>query len=59
MAEQRYQAVMAVIGDGLSISQTAEKVGMSRQTAFDIYQKIRRRHPQRSEVCGEPVHSRP
>ena len=30
MAEQRYQAVMAVIGDGLS--QAAEKVGVSRQT---------------------------
>ena len=32
MAEQRYAAVMAVIGDGLSISQVAEKVGVSRQT---------------------------
>ncbi len=32
MAEQRYQAVMAVIGDGLAISQVAEKVGVSRQT---------------------------
>ena len=32
MAEQRYQAVMAVMGDGLSISQVAEKVGVSRQT---------------------------
>ena len=32
MAEQRYQAVMAVIGDGLSISQVASKVGVSRQT---------------------------
>lgn len=32
MAEQRYQAVMAVVGDGLSISQVAEKVGVSRQT---------------------------
>lgn len=32
MAEQRYQAVMSVIGDGLSISQVAEKVGVSRQT---------------------------
>jgi transposase len=29
VAEQRYQAV---IGDGLSISQVAEKVGVSRQT---------------------------
>ncbi len=32
MAEQRYQAVMAVIGDGLAICQVAEKVGVSRQT---------------------------
>jgi transposase len=31
VAEQRYQAVMAVIGDGLSVSQVAEKVGVSRQ----------------------------
>jgi hypothetical protein len=30
VAEQRYQAVMAVIGDGLSICQVAEKVGVSR-----------------------------
>jgi transposase InsO family protein len=32
VAEQRYQAVMAVISDGLSISQVADKVGVSRQT---------------------------
>ena len=32
MAEQRYQAAMAVIADGLSVSQVAEKVGVSRQT---------------------------
>jgi transposase len=32
VAEQRYHAVMAVISDGLSISQVAEKVGVSRQT---------------------------
>jgi transposase len=32
VAEQRYQAVLAVIGDGLSISQVAQKVGVSRQT---------------------------
>ncbi len=32
MAEQRYQAVLAVISDGLSISQVAEKFGVSRQT---------------------------
>lgn len=32
VAEQRYLAVLAVISDGLSISQVAEKVGVSRQT---------------------------
>src|ERR1700722_4764579 len=32
VAEQRYLAVLAVISDGLSISQVASKVGVSRQT---------------------------
>lgn len=32
VAEQRYQAVMSVVADGLSISQAAEKTGVSRQT---------------------------
>jgi transposase len=32
VAEQRYQAVLAVISDGLSISQVTKKVGVSRQT---------------------------
>ena len=32
VAEQRYQAVLAVIADGLSVRQVAEKVGVSRQT---------------------------
>ena len=32
MAEQRYQAVLAVISDGLSVSQVASKVGVSRKT---------------------------
>ncbi|MDT5151347.1 MAG: hypothetical protein QOI01_3080, partial [Mycobacterium sp.] len=31
-AEQRYQAVLAVISDGLSVSQVAQKCGVSRQT---------------------------
>jgi hypothetical protein len=31
VAEQRYLAVMAVIGDGLSISQVAEEVGVASQ----------------------------
>ncbi len=32
VAEQRYQAVLSVISDGLAIWQVAEKVGVSRQT---------------------------
>ncbi|WP_033729322.1 IS481 family transposase [Mycobacterium avium] len=32
VAEQRYQAVMAVISEGLSVSQAAEKFGVARQT---------------------------
>jgi transposase InsO family protein len=32
VAEQRYQAVLAVISDGLSVSQVAQKMGVSRQT---------------------------
>ncbi len=32
VAEQRYQAVLAVISDGLSISQVASKVGVARQS---------------------------
>jgi transposase len=32
VAEQRYQAVLAVIEDGLSVTEAAAKVGVSRQT---------------------------
>jgi transposase InsO family protein len=32
VAEQRYQAVLAVLGDGLSVKVAAEKAGVSRQT---------------------------
>ena len=32
VAEQRYQAVLAVIEGGLSVSEAAPKVGVSRQT---------------------------
>src|SRR6476660_3678581 len=32
VVEQRYQAVLSVIGDGLSVKVAAEKVGVSRQT---------------------------
>src|ERR1700751_4978267 len=32
VAEQRYQAVLAGISGGLSVSQVAQKIGVSRQT---------------------------
>ena len=32
VVEQRYQAVLAVIEDGLSVTEAAAKVGVSRQT---------------------------
>ncbi|MDQ1750368.1 MAG: hypothetical protein QOE71_1424, partial [Pseudonocardiales bacterium] len=32
MAEQRYQAVLAVIADGVGVQQAAEKAGVARQT---------------------------
>ena len=32
MAEQRYQAVLAVIKDGRTVTETAAAVGVSRQT---------------------------
>ena len=32
VVEQRYQAVLAVIADGLSVKVAAEKIGVSRQT---------------------------
>jgi transposase-like protein len=32
VVEQRYQAVLAVIEDGLSVTEVAAKVGVSRQT---------------------------
>jgi len=32
VAEQRYQAVLAVIEDGLSVTEAAAKAGVSRQT---------------------------
>lgn len=42
VAEQRYQAVMAVIGDGLSVSQVAEKVEVSRQKLHTWLETFRR-----------------
>jgi hypothetical protein len=35
VAEQRYQTVLAVISDGLSVSQVAEKVGVPLTTHSD------------------------
>ena len=32
VAEQRYQAVLAVLQDGLAVTAVAEKMGVSRQT---------------------------
>ena len=32
VAEQRYQAVLAVISDGRTVTETAAAVGVSRQT---------------------------
>ena len=43
MAEQRYQAVMTAIGDGLAITQAAEKVGVSRQTMHAGWRGMRPR----------------
>lgn len=43
VAELRYQAVLAVISDGLSISQVAQKVGVSRQTLHSGWPAMRRR----------------
>jgi transposase len=39
VAEQRYQAVLAVIEDGLSITEVADKVGVSRQTVHAWLQR--------------------
>ena len=41
MAEQRYQAVLAVIADGLSVTQAAEKTGVSRQTLHRGWRAMR------------------
>jgi transposase InsO family protein len=35
VAEQRYQAVLAVVEDGLTVTEAAGKVGVSRQTMHD------------------------
>ena len=35
VVEQRYQAVLAVIEDGLSVTEAAAKVGVSRQTMHE------------------------
>ena len=43
VAEQRYQAVLAVVADGLSVTQAAEKVGVSRQTLHAWLARLRPR----------------
>jgi len=47
VAEQRYQAVLAVISDGLSISQVASKVGVSRQTLHSWLARYEAEGPER------------
>ena len=42
VAEQSYQAVLAVISDGLSVSQVAQKVGVSRAAMIDPHLRGRR-----------------
>jgi hypothetical protein len=41
VAEQRYQAVMAVIGDGLSVSQDTQKAG-ELTTPYELFDAARR-----------------
>ena len=51
VAEQRYQAVMAVIGDGLTVSQAAEKTGVARQT---LHRRLTRYEAEGMECCSAP-----
>jgi transposase InsO family protein len=53
VAEQRYQAVLAVISDGLSISQVASKVGVSRQT---LHSWLARYEAERLEGLADRSH---
>src|SRR6202012_5776684 len=53
VAEQRYQAVLAVISDGLSVSQVAEKVGVARQT---LHSWLARYEAQGLEGLGNRAH---
>lgn len=52
MAEQRYQAVMAVIGDGLTVSQAAEKTGVARQTLHRWHGSYARSLAAHRDRCG-------
>ncbi len=54
MGQQRYQAVLAVISDGLPISQVASKVGVSRQT---LHSWLARYEAEGLEGLGGPVAS--
>jgi len=49
VAEQKYQAVLAVISDGLAVSLVAEKVGVSRQTLHGTASRAGRRT---ASPCG-------
>jgi transposase len=50
VAEQRYQAVLSVISDGLAIKQVAEKAGVSRQTMHSWSAR------KRESVPGDGLH---
>ena len=52
--EQRYQAVMAVQVDGLTVTEVAEKFGVSRQT---VHAWLRRYEAGGLEALGGPVAS--
>jgi transposase len=60
VAEQRYQAVLAVISGGVSVSQVAQKVGMSRQTARSWLARYEAHGVDRAEWCvpSQPIAAR-
>jgi len=58
--EQRYEAVLSVIRDGLSVTETAEKFGVSRQSLYrwmDRYEIRRDDGRSHAEVVGSIVPS--
>ena len=55
MAERRYQAVLAVIKDGRTVTETAAAVGVSRQTLHTWRPRVlemRRKHPSWTTALG-------